>query len=188
MVLPSSSSFSKLVLSMERVPPRSTTASSSVLWKTHTEEYDQFACNTNININIILRFRAHTFNKIWSAQRLTWVDTIPVHLISVNVKKIHISSKRYKLLRKRSPPPAQWEDVSRNDNTHRGTPTSTYCHHGFQSLFSFFLICKKGDTHLPSARSHSFGVTVSHKNASPCASLKSRKCSTAHTSGKTNYF
>lgn len=32
--LPSSSSFSKLVLSMERVPPRSTTASSSVLWDT----------------------------------------------------------------------------------------------------------------------------------------------------------
>lgn len=30
-IIPSSSSFSKLVLSMERVPPRSTTASSSVL-------------------------------------------------------------------------------------------------------------------------------------------------------------
>lgn len=36
-MLPSSSSFSKLVVSMERVPPRSTIASSSVLYRRHTE-------------------------------------------------------------------------------------------------------------------------------------------------------
>lgn len=58
--LPSSSSFSKLVLSMERVPPRSTTASSSVLCVdtyTHKSHYSEGKTNF-----IILQFAySHTF-------------------------------------------------------------------------------------------------------------------------------
>lgn len=95
--LPSSSSFSKLVLSMERVPPRSTTASSSVLWDTQEKRVtSEHAASSGFIIMMTITIIINITITAWAAPtQLHLAGTMStvcvcVHLLSARFQPVFL--------------------------------------------------------------------------------------------------